>query len=130
MSKKQKQYKLRKGARAPKGFDVQKEAAHQHRLNQARHLLRAVHITIITEDEKVYEVSIASNVDSELNDKERAYTSTEDGLNDPTYRAKILKNALRELKMFRAKYAVLEELATVMDAANGVLSTAKKQNII
>ncbi len=160
------QYKLRPGARAPKGFDVQEagaalqeildkhpevtteevvnfakssdcpfhawfqwddtKAAEQHRLDQARGLMRSIRITIITPEEKVFEVSIASSIDSDLTDKARAYTSTVDGLSDPNTRAKILSLALRELKVIRSKYAMLSELSQVVQSIDTALSIAKK----
>jgi hypothetical protein len=100
-------------------------AAHEHRLSQARELMR--HLVIVRHDistdrpQRVYQVV---KVPSEAGVKERpkhVYRSTDDVMADPELRAEVLARALRELIAIRAKFRDLQELAVVMRAIDEVI---------
>jgi len=94
------------------------EAAHQHRLHQARYLLKSVSVIILTPEEKEVEVSITTSLPVEHEEDERAryYYETETLLKTGDGRHALLMQAWRELQSFRTKYAALSELAQVFEA--------------
>ena len=89
------------------------KAAQAHRIEQARHLLRSVQVTIITN--KGQEITTRMTVTSERHKQpgKHYYSTTEYALSNEELRAQVLKQALLELAAFRRRYAELSELAQV-----------------
>lgn len=97
------------------------EAAHQHRLSQARYLIRSLTVTVETRAEPV---------------EVRAYVSIarEDGadyfpilsvMDDRAMRATLLEQAWREIEALERRYAAFEELAELFVAARKVRAANK-----
>ena len=89
-------------------------AAHEHRLWQARQLIRVrVSITDDTQDEfRVY-------VSLEPDRGEFGYRTMVDVMQDPEMREQLLAQARRDMNKFRRKYQQLERLAPVLAAMAG-----------
>lgn len=89
------------------------QAAQAHRVEQARHLLRSVQVTIITN--KGQEITTRMTVTTERHKQpgKHYYSTTEYALSNEELRAQVLKQALLELTAFRRRYAELSELAQV-----------------
>lgn len=96
------------------------EAAHQHRLEQARHILRSIRIVIRrpdgtrTEPVKMF-VRIQSVADH--------YLETRKVLSNPERRQLLIQQALREAKSWRARYLELVELSKAFEAIEEVIRT-------
>lgn len=88
------------------------EAAHQHRLEQARGIIR-VAVSVIQEGKPPVRMYVS------LDDKRQrggGYEHVADVLADPLRRDRLLRQAKREMQAFRDRYHELEELAGVMSA--------------
>lgn len=94
------------------------EAAEKFRLEQARLLVRSIHV--IYKQAPKAAVRLYSNVviesKSEPPKTEKVYIRTEDALKDPVLKAGILGDAIRDAISFRRKYAHLQELSKVFVA--------------
>lgn len=91
------------------------------RLEQARHLIR-VTVTMIQPSAGGQEQSIRAYV-SLTSDRYKdggGYRATTAVLSDKDMRAQLLADALSELIAFKAKYAMLKELAGVFDAIQAI----------
>ena len=102
------------------------KAAHAHRLDQARAVIRAVVVVSEPVDGKETVpvrafVCVSGTVDDEHEIAANVYRSIEEAMADPTMRAEVLARALGELEAFERKYAALEELAPVFAAARAVV---------
>lgn len=100
-------------------------AAHEHRLETARSLLRSietVRVVIIGGEPKEIRVGGFKSTPAKKPNA-RQYTTTEYAMGDPELRAHVLRQALQELAAFRRKYAELSELAIVFAAID---TTRKK----
>ena len=100
-------------------------AAEIYRLEQARGLIRAVHI--VYEDApavqtRAYEMTIESQEESK---PVTMYRSTEDVLADPDSRAELLKRAMGELVSFQRRFRGLQELAVVFRSIDDALTSIK-----
>lgn len=96
------------------------KAAHQYRLEQARHIVR-VYVTIIeTPDGKRIAERIYASVESERQHG-NSYRLTTEILSDDEAREELLSQARRDMQSFRLKYRRLSELAAVLDAMEGVM---------
>jgi hypothetical protein len=96
-------------------------AAHQHRLNQARALLR---FSVILQDDgksKQYMPVYVSLFPDRT--QERGYRELVTVLADSTLRGDFLQLAFSTLRAFKAKFASLTELRGVFDAIDTVLAT-------
>lgn len=95
-------------------------AAREHRLNQARYLIRSVVVETETEegpiDFRAY-VSIAGD-DAEEDEPPRRYMVIERAMRE--HGEEVLEIALRELKAFRERYATLKQLSEVFAAIDAV----------
>lgn len=91
-----------------------KSAAHQHRLEQARCLVRSI-VTIHPErtDEKVIPAFAAV---SKGEPNKSIYVPFLEGIAHEPTRSEILARAKAELRAFRRKYALLQELTDVFKA--------------
>ena len=92
------------------------EAARQHRLEQARYLLRSYTVRMLddTGGERVTRATVS--IRDEDAPEHCTYAETEYAMNDPELRARAVATALREVVAWQRRYAELEELAEVFDA--------------
>jgi len=97
-------------------------AAEQHRLQQARTLLRSIIVTIIRPKHANVVTNLVVSTEKS-GPRDRCYSTTEYALNDPELRAQVLGQALRELAAFKRKYAELSELVHVFR----IIDTAVKK---
>lgn len=98
-------------------------AADAHRLNQARHLLRA--IVVVRDDVETNTVPIRAFVtvtDEQAEKPQTVYTSMEAALADPVKRAQILTRARKELQTWRERYHAIEEFADVFTVIDDVVA--------
>jgi hypothetical protein len=97
------------------------EAAEQHRLNEARYLLRQI---VIYEEPKEPEgeptiIRAFVNVQEE-NQPDATYVDITTAMSDPKLREQILERAYRELTAWKVRYEEFEEFARVVKAINSV----------
>jgi len=92
------------------------KAGHEYRLWQARQLIRTT-VTVLEGTTQEIRAYISLEPDRT---KEMGYRLLRDVLVDPELRQIALAEALEELKIFRAKYQQLQELAPVFAAARRV----------
>lgn len=90
------------------------EAAHQHRLWQARQLI-AVHVQYIGSDKRPTRVFV-SLVEDRYDRDGGGYRTLQDVMVDPIMRASLLNQALLDLERFQEKYNRLLELRPIFDA--------------
>ena len=93
-------------------------AATDYRLNQARDLIRAVHIVYGELDGQVGPQYVSVKISNE----ERAYIPVVTALSVQTTRQEILDAALSELKAFKKKYAHLQELSRVISVISELIA--------
>ena len=91
-------------------------ASNMWRLEQARHLIKRVRVTIQPDEGSERTVRVRAYFP--VGPKE--YVSTVKALKDSALRQKVLKAAFRELAAFRTKYKDLKELADVIAAIDDV----------
>lgn len=100
-------------------------AANEHRLEQARWMLRS--IQIVREDvrtdrpQRLYEV-VRTRVEGERKAR-NVYRTVDDIMADPQTRAELLSRALRELVSWQQRYRGLQELAVYLRPPTEVLET-------
>lgn len=96
------------------------EAAHQFRLQQAGHLIRAV--VVLDSEEGPSKPPVRAFVNVNINDEnepeQRVYKALDEVLADTDLRHQALQSALQELAAFRKRYRDLQELAEVFAAAD------------
>lgn len=91
------------------------EAARQHRLWQARHLMGRIEVTFYAADgEPVFTGRKFMNVRHE--DGSRSYMTAEKTLSDEQYRAQQVEKALAALKHWKARHKHLTEFAHIFAA--------------
>lgn len=102
-------------------------AAHKHRTERARALIRSI-VVIRAEAPKVqarkYEISIQPQSSESSEPQKRVYRTTEEILADPIERDRLLARAIKDLGAFRQRYAGLSELAVVFYAIDDTMKTA------
>jgi hypothetical protein len=93
-----------------------KTAAHEHRLEVARHLLRSYRVTLVIEGggERTHRATVARR--DKAQPKRRVYSTSEYVLGDAELRAEYVKFALQDFAAARRKYAELSELAIIFAA--------------
>lgn len=89
------------------------EAAHQHRLSQARYLIRSL-TTVVETPSSPVEVRAYVSIDR---DEGADYLPVLTVMNDRGLRAVLLTQALRDLESFERRYAAFEELAEIFVAS-------------
>jgi|HubBroStandDraft_6_1064221.scaffolds.fasta_scaffold622184_2 hypothetical protein len=94
------------------------EAAHQHRLEQARSLIRAV--VVILPQKPTTPVRAFVSIRQE-GDKERSYTSTVAAMSDPRLRAQVLASAKAEIVAWHQRYKQLEEFSQLFQEIDAQL---------
>lgn len=104
------------------------EAAHQYRLEQARHIIRVV-VRVLPNGPQV-PTRVYVSLNAERVKPGGGYRTLVSVLSDEESRANLLAEALRDLEFFQRKYAILDELADVFAAMNAVrrrISKAQKK---
>lgn len=110
----------------PQVFDRPvKDAAEQYYLERARSTIRSlVTVRTVATQEDPVEVRVFSQVESgRAVDSTRTayvYSSTEEALQDPVRREYVLAEAIRQVAVWRKKYAALSELAQVFHAIDEI----------
>lgn len=94
-------------------------AAEQWRLQQARNIIR-LHVTVIQEDTEPVRAYVSLTPDRHTGG---GYRATVDVVNDDELRARMVADALKELRTFRRKYEQLKELRPVWEAIDAVEAT-------
>ena len=89
-------------------------AANEHRLNQARYLIRSIAFKVEKAEDEIAEPVRAYFKMGSV--EEPAYYSTVKIMSDDDMRKELLQTALRELKAFEKKYQLLTELQPVFEA--------------
>lgn len=97
------------------------EAGKKYRLEQARHIIR---VYVDVADDSVTEIRAWVSLPS---DRETGggYRKTRDVLSERERREELLQMALRDLMVFKRKYAILQQLAKVFAAAEEVATKHK-----
>lgn len=102
-------------------------AAEEYRLEQARSMLRAIHVTYeeapSLAPQRVYVTTTEPAVKD--NPARKVYRSVDEVLADPVARDELLGNAIREAISFRRKYNALSELSQVFQAIDDLMLSAK-----
>ena len=97
------------------------EAAKQHRLAQARELVRHVAVLVPVQGEaEPRKVRAFLHVENE----ESGYESLKTTLKDPEYRKQVIARAFKEFESWQKRYQDLEELAGIFKAAERVRKKA------
>jgi len=99
-----------------------KAAAHEHRKEQARSLVRCV-VTVLEEENG--NVPVRAFVAVNVGEGERDYMPIRTVLRDPIARARLLEEALVELCRLQEKYAHLCELAEIFRALDRLIRTRR-----
>lgn len=100
-------------------------AAHQHRLTQARKLLR-VFVTVIHKKASPFRVFVS--LPDDRKQPGGGYRLTVDVLSDQKLREQLLADAKRELQHFQTKYKILsKELAPVFSAIRRVMQRKRRR---
>lgn len=101
-------------------------ASERYYLERARNLIRSIEV-IRTEQVTAPTPSYVQVTRVEFQkepERKRIYTSTEEALADPVFRAEVLGRAIREAISYRKKYAALQELAGVIQAIDEFVEQA------
>lgn len=94
-------------------------AARKWRLEQASSLIRKINVQYIVGEERTVSVRAFHNV---TDDEEPGgfYVPIDTALSVESYRDQLLSNCKRDMAAFRAKYAALSEVASVIEAMGSV----------
>lgn len=95
------------------------QAAAKYRIQQARELIRVV-VQYIGPERDSVPMRVFVSLTSDR--KEGGYRVLTDVLSDEVMRARLLKDALEEMRRFEIKYAKLKELSRVLEAIRAVSS--------
>lgn len=105
-----------------------KRAARRYRIEQAEHLLRSIVVMVKSGEDEEREVRAFHAVevkDAEPSDRDghnrKRYVSISNVLSDQNYRKQLVEIALRELEIWRKKYATYQELTWAVEAVSKVL---------
>jgi len=94
-------------------------AADQHRLTQARYLLRSIEVYyVLDEAEEAKPMKALYNVISA--EDERVYVPLSEVVSDDNYRAQVIEKALKEMKSWACKYRQYKELSPVIKAVDAL----------
>ena len=96
-------------------------AGQQHRIWQARHLIRVV-VEVLPGTKISHDVFVSLTTDR----REGGYRIMADVLSEAEMRNQLLRDALNELELFREKYNRLKELVEVFKAIKKVKRLRKK----
>jgi len=90
------------------------KAASEYRLEEARRIIRIV-VTVIDQDKEAIRAYVSLRADRGL--EEGGYRTLVDVLGNEEMRARLLIEALDDLKTWENKYRALEELSAIFDVA-------------
>lgn len=100
-----------------------KKAAHAHRLDTARHIIRSVELVIERRPDlpplRVPAFTNLSMIDKETLARSRGYMRTDELLQDPERRATVLRTAMDEATRWASRYKHLEELSAIVSVIDG-----------
>lgn len=102
------------------------KAAHAHRLERARHLIRSVEVVIKREGKEYQTRAFHSVIIKRNSHTERAYAEVERVMSEPELREQVIGKALQELESWRRRYGELRELGKVFAA----IDTAREGVVI
>jgi len=109
------------------------KAAKEFRKDEARLLARSVIVTF-KESPKIpvraYHIVTIKESERKASESVRVYNSTEDILADPTLRAELLSQALRELVAYQKRFRGLQELVPIFRALDEVLTTMETPALV
>jgi hypothetical protein len=91
-------------------------AAHQHRLNQARYMLRSI-VVVLDDAPEAEPIRAFVNVAAT---SEHRYTHIQIALSDETMREQLIAKARSEMEGWRRRYTQLHELSAVFAAIDGL----------
>jgi len=97
-------------------------ASEKYRLEQAKYLIRCVHVLVVTEDQE--EPRTVRAFVSIEQDESRSYMDTQTVLSNSELREQMLESAHKELVSFRQKYKDLKELESIFDAMDNIFEFA------
>ena len=95
------------------------EAAERWRMNQARYLLRSIHVVLKNDDGEEEQTRFTYNVRDVPDDDgegQRVYCTIQRVLTDADIRAQVIDQAMRQLQSWRDKYRQYSEFAKVFNA--------------
>lgn len=102
------------------------KAAHAHRLERARYLIRSVEV-VIRRDGKEFQTRAFHNVIIRRNaHTERAYAAVERVMSEPELRQQVIEKALHELESWQRRYSEYKELGMVF----AVIGTAREDVVV
>lgn len=104
------------------------KAAHEYRLEQARHLIRSIEVVYEDAPEvPPMRVYVAFDTQEGPVDEDGRYLAAHVVLNDTDARARWLRQALRELEQWRARYQQLAELVRIFTAIDATQAKLKRK---
>lgn len=101
------------------------KAAEEHRVTQARHLIRQIKVTVSPSKNQTVQIRAYTSVRSDREDEDGSYRTSMSMFTDEELRTELLETALKELHSFKEKYAHIRELDSVMTA---IRETKTKRN--
>lgn len=103
-------------------------AAHQHRLEQARKIIRLT-VTVIESPAGPQTVRMYASCDSDRMKPGGGYRSLVEVMNSEDLRDQLLHAALRDLRTVRRKYQQLRELQPIFRAIDRVARKTEQQSV-
>lgn len=103
----------------------QDAAAHQYRLEQARHIIRFT-VRVIQQDNKPFKVRAYHSLPSDRGEGD-SYRDVVTVMSDSEMRAELLDLAMREAQQWADRYAHLKELAGIVAAIKRVTKKPKRR---
>lgn len=100
-------------------------AAEKFRIEQARHIIGGIEVTIIKDDKPSTTTRLFVNVQPVTPKHKGEFVAIDAAISNPTYRQQILRNALLELRSFQNKYRSYEELTGVSKAIDAFADSLK-----
>ena len=101
------------------------EAAHQYRLQQARHLISYTLTQVAEKPGQDIPMYVSLTTDRKL--VGGGYRAVTDVLKDPVARQRMVDDALDEMRRFEEKYRLLDELAQIFAAVRTVRAKSSKK---
>lgn len=105
-------------------------AAEQHRLNQARFILRQIVIVSEPEDEEAEPTSIRAFVSVSTEDEGKVYMPLTDAMENPESRQQIVSKAYNELQAWSDRYKALSEFGVVRKAIAKVAPLVEEASVV
>ncbi len=97
-----------------------KKAAKRYRINQARQILRSIHVVILTDGKPVE--SRAYHAVVPTGEPNRRYVPMQVVWNRPDYTTQVIEAARVEMESWIARYQSYQKLAVAVRAAKGILN--------